>query len=138
MMMNRITSRCLNVQIHEMRLGLVDHWDSAGMPRETALAFMAAAARRQLKPRMLYSKQTREVPVWCVLPYHPIWMKLLSKALRIVNSDNVLLCMACRDWKHLCLKPSWSNFLPPMTSRVMSAGGRGRLAGNLTCTVSNF
>ena len=48
-MMNRIPSRFLNVQIHEMRLGLVEHWVSAGMPRETVLAFMPAAARRHLK-----------------------------------------------------------------------------------------
>ena len=55
---------------------------------------------------------------------HPIWMKALSRALRRVNSDTALLSMACIDW-NFNFKPSWSNFLPPIASRVMSAGGRG-------------
>ena len=121
MMMNRLASRCLNVSIHEMQLRLVDHWVLGGMPRDRALAFMAAASRRR-RPRLQNSKQ--HLPVWCVLPYHPIWMKSLSRAIHKINLDSTLLRMACAEWD-FTIKPSWSNFLPPMASRVMSVGGRG-------------
>ena len=121
MMMSRLQSRCLNFPIHAARLALVNHWVQSGMPWEIANAHMVKVERP--KPRL--RRWGRKPFAWCVLPYHSVWFNSLRSALRVVNKDSDLLSMAYAGWTSLQIRISWSNFLPSMASRLMSAGGRG-------------
>ena len=117
----------MNTKISDAQECLVDHWVQSGMPRERALAFVVAASKR--KPAMTSGENVRMVKaLWCCLPYHPIWMNAILKAIRNMNKDRVLLEMSCEVWKHFRLRPSWSNFLPALECRVngrrqVKAGG---------------
>ena len=115
MMMKRLAGKCLNTRISDAQGSLVDHWVQCGMPRERALALVAVA--RKGRPRPAHNRQAAR-SLWLSLPYHPIWMKPLLKAIHLLNKDNVLLEMSCDVWKHFRLRPCWSNFLPSLENKV--------------------
>ena len=125
MMMKRINSKCLNVSIHSASLELVDRWAHAGLPRATAQAIMEATSRNRRQPRRDLRSARRKVPVWLVLPYHPVRCEALQRAVRSACKERLLLSMACEDWRSFVLRPSWSNVLSSVERRVLSAGGRG-------------
>ena len=121
MMMNRIPSRCLNTDPLVHIGNLAKRFVDAGIPQNIVNS-LARVNNRTYRPRVWWRRC-----VWMPLPYHPMWHRALSKALRALSVEpdmRLLLVLSFKKWAAIKVRPAWSNMLPPLAARIKTAGRR--------------